>query len=133
MSTPARNKVNYLAAKHAYNARDLAGTLAFYAPDHRIMSGDARPDGEQLRAFLAGTLAAWPDVRLDVATAVAEDDWVMGRCVVTATHTTRALGRAPTGRKVETSFWDLHRFDEAGLIVQTWNLMDSLTLLQQLE
>jgi hypothetical protein len=31
-----------------------------------------------------------------------------------------------------TTFWDLHRFDEAGLIVQTWNLMDSLALMQQL-
>ena len=133
MSTQPRNKANYLAAKQAYNARDLEATLAFYAPDHRIMSGAARPGREHVRAFLEGILAAWPDVRLEVATAVAENEWVMGRCAVTATHATAAMGVAPTGRTVETTFWDLHRFDEAGLISQTWNLMDSLSILQQLK
>ena len=24
------------------------------------------------------------------------------------------------------ALWDLHRFDEAGLIAQTWNLLDRL-------
>jgi steroid delta-isomerase-like uncharacterized protein len=132
MSTPTRNKANYLAAKQAYNARDLDATIAFYAPDHRIMSGAARPGREHIRAFLEGTLAAWPDLRLDVATAVAEDDWVMGRCVVTARHVATVMGVPPTGKEVETTFWDLHRFDEDGLISQTWNLMDSLTIMQQL-
>jgi predicted ester cyclase len=37
-----------------------------------------------------------------------------------------------TGKNIESSFWDLHRFDEHGLIAQTWNLMDSLTIMQQL-
>jgi steroid delta-isomerase-like uncharacterized protein len=132
MSTRTRNKANYLAAKQAYNARDLEVTLAFYAPDHRIMSRAAPPGREHIRAFLEGTLVAWPDLRLEVATAVAEDDWVMGRCVVTATHTMAVMGVPPTGRAVETTFWDLHRFREDGLISQTWNLMDALTILQQL-
>jgi steroid delta-isomerase-like uncharacterized protein len=132
MSTRTRNKANYLAAKQAYNARDLDACIAFYAPDHRIMSRAAPPGREHVRAFLEGTLAAWPDLRLTVATAVAEDDWVMGRCVVTATHSTSVMGVPPTGREVETTFWDLHRFDEGGRISQTWNLMDSLTIMQQL-
>jgi predicted ester cyclase len=42
------------------------------------------------------------------------------------------MGVPPTGKSVVTTFWDLHRFDEAGLIVQTWNLMDSLSLMHQL-
>jgi steroid delta-isomerase-like uncharacterized protein len=132
MSPPTRNKANYLAAKQAYNARDLDTCLGFYTTDHRIMSRAARPGREHIRAFLEGTLAAWPDVRIEVATAVAEDSWVMGRCVVTATHTTTVMGVPATGKEVETTFWDLHRFDEDGLISQTWNLMDSLTILQQL-
>ena len=44
----------------------------------------------------------------------------------------RVLGVPPTGKQVTTTFWDLHRFDEVGLIVQTWNLVDSLTLMHQL-
>jgi predicted ester cyclase len=126
-----RNKANYIAAKAAYNARDLDHCLSFYAPAHQIMSRQAPPGREHIRAFLEGTLSGWPDLHLEVAHVVAEDDWVMGRCVASATHTTAVMGVAPTGRKVVTTFWDLHRFDETGLIVQTWNLMDSLTLMQQ--
>ena len=127
-----RNKANYVAAKRAFDARDLDRCLAFYARDHQIMSRPAPPGREHIRAFLEGTLAAWPDLRMEVAHVVAEGEWVMGRCVVTATHTTAVMGVPPTGKPVATTFWDLHRFDDAGLIVQTWNLMDSLTLLQQL-
>lgn len=128
----ARNKANYMAAKAAYNARELDQCLAFYARDHQIMSRPAPPGREQIRAFLEETLAAWPDLRLEVAQVVAEDDWVMGRCLATATHTTAVLGVPPTGKPVVTTFWDLHRFDETGLIVQTWNLMDGLALMHQL-
>jgi steroid delta-isomerase-like uncharacterized protein len=131
-SQSARNKVNYSAAKAAYNARELDQCLTFYARDHQIMSRPAPPGREQIRAFLEGTLAGWPDLRLEVAQVVAEDGWVMGRCVATATHTTAVMGVPPTGKQVVTTFWDLHRFDDAGLIVQTWNLMDSLALMQQL-
>ena len=128
----ARNKTNYIAAKAAYNARELEQCLAFYAREHQIMSRPAPPDRAHLRAFLEGTLAAWPDLELEVAQVVAEDDWVMGRSVATATHTTTVMGVPPTGKRVMTTFWDLHRFDDAGLIVQTWNLMDGLALAQEL-
>jgi predicted ester cyclase len=128
----ARNKANYIAAKAAYNARELDQCLAFYAPEHQIMSRPTPPGREHIRGFLAGTHLGWPDLRLEVAQVVAEDDWVMGRCVATATHTTAVMGIPPTGKQVVTTFWDLHRFDEAGLIVETWNLMDSLALMQQL-
>jgi predicted ester cyclase len=90
------------------------------------------PGREHIRAFLEATLAVWPDLRLEVAQVVAEDDWVMGRCIATATHTTAVMGAPPTGKQVVTTFWDLHRFDAAGLIVQTWNLTDTLSLMHQL-
>ncbi|HEY3493545.1 MAG TPA: ester cyclase [Polyangiaceae bacterium] len=128
----ARNKANYIAAKAAFNARELERCLAFYAPGHQILSQPTPPGREHVRAFLEGTLAGWPDLRVEVAQLVAEDDWVMGRSVATATHATKVMGVPPTGKRVVTAFWDLHRFDDAGLIVQTWNLMDGLALVQQL-
>jgi steroid delta-isomerase-like uncharacterized protein len=130
--TNARNKANYIAAKAAYNARDLDQCLTFYAREHQIMSQPVPPGREHIRAFLERSLAQWPDLRLEVAQVVAQDDWVMGRCVATATHTTAVMGVPPSGKQVVTTFWDLHRFDEAGLIVQTWNLIDSLALMDQL-
>lgn len=36
----ARNKENYLKAKAAFNVKDMAGCMSFYAPEHQIaMSG----------------------------------------------------------------------------------------------
>ena len=128
----ARNKANYIAAKAAFNARELDLCLTFYAQEHQIMSRPSPPGREQIRAFLEATLAGWPDLRLEVAQVVAEDDWVMGRSIATATHTTAVMALPPTGKQVVTTFWDLHRFDDTGLIVQTWNLMDSLAMMQQL-
>ena len=127
-----RNKTNYLAAKAAYNARDLDRCLAYYAPDHQIMSRPTPPGREHIRAFFEGTFAAWPDIQIVVENALAEDDWVMGRSISTATHSATVMGVPATGKKIVTSFWDLHRFDEDGLIAQTWNLMDSLAIMQQL-
>ena len=63
---------------------------------------------------------------------VAEGNWVMGRSVVTATHTTEALEVKPTHKRIETTFWDLHLFDGEGLILETWNLMDSVAIMSQL-
>lgn len=128
----ARNKATYLAAKAAFDARDLDRCVAFYAPSHRVMSRGAPPGREHIRAFLEGTLSAWPDLHLEVEHVLADGDLVMGRSVATATHTTATTGTPPTGRAVRTTFWDLHRFDDSGLIVETWNLMDTQTLMEAL-
>ena len=61
-----------------------------------------------------------------------EDDWVAGRCTTTATHAKTVMGVAPTNRQVQATFWDMHRFDADGRIVETWNLTDSLAIMQQL-
>lgn len=56
----------------------------------------------------------------------------MGHCTTTATHSEPVMGVAPTNRRVQATFWDLHRFNEQGQIVETWNLTDSLAIMQQL-
>ncbi|MET0334323.1 MAG: ester cyclase [Rhizobacter sp.] len=127
-----RNKSNYLKAKDAFNRRDLDACLAFYAPDHQIMSRPSPKGRDQIKAFFSGSHQTWPDMRIVVEHVLAENDWVMGRSVATATHTTSAYGIQPTLKQVETTFWDLHRFDERGLIVETWNLMDALAIMGQL-
>ena len=127
-----RNKSNYLKAKDAFNRRDLDACLAFYATDHQIMSRPSPKGRDQIKAFFVSSHQAWPDIRIVVEHVLAEKDWVMGRSVTTATHTTSVYGIQPTFKRVETTFWDLHRFDESGLIVETWNLMDSLAIMSQL-
>jgi predicted ester cyclase len=130
--TTTRNKASYLAAKAAFNRNDIDACVAFYAEAHQIMSPPSPKGRAEISAFLAGIHQAWPDIQIVVDHAVAEGNWVMGRSRATATHTTNILGVPPTFKHVETTFWDLHRFDDRGLIVETWNLMDSLAILRQL-
>ncbi len=128
----SRNKSSYLAAKEAFNRNDLDACTGFYAAGHQIMSRPSPPGREHIRAFFAGTHQLWPDIQIVVQHTVAEGDWVMGRSLTTATQTNAVFGVQPTLKRIETTFWDLHRFDEDGLIVESWNLMDSLAIMGQL-
>ena len=130
--TAARNKDNYLKAKAAFNDKDLDRCMSYYAPDHQIRSRDVGPGREHIRQSLASTRESWPDLKIVVEHAVAEDDWVMGHCTTIATHSQPVMGVAPTNRRIQASFWDLHRFNTEGQIVETWNLTDSLAIMQQL-
>jgi predicted SnoaL-like aldol condensation-catalyzing enzyme len=127
-----RNRENYLKAKDAFNAGDLDACMAFYAPNHQIRSRDVPSGREQIRAFLAGMSDTWGGLQVVVERTVAEGDWVMGLCRSVAVHDKEFMGVPATGRDVTAAFWDLHRFDESGLIAETWNLSDSLSIMQQL-
>ena len=128
----ARNKDNYLKAKAAFNNKRVDECVLFYAPDHEVKSKQSEKGRAGIQYFLEGLHQTWPDIQVTVEHCVAEDNWVMGRSVATATHSQVVLGVQPTNKKVTAAFWDLHRFDEDGLIVETWNLMDSLAIMQQL-
>jgi predicted ester cyclase len=128
----SRNKDNYLKAKAAFNDMDLDRCMSYYALDHQIRSRDVGPGREHIQQSLAATRQSWPDIQIVVEHAVAEDDWVMGHCTTTATHTQPVMGVAPTNKRIQATFWDLHRFNAEGQIVETWNLTDSLAIMQQL-
>ena len=132
MASASRNKQNYLQAKAAFNRKDMAGCMSYYAPDHHLRSRDVGPGRQHIERVLSSTRESWPDLVIVVEHAVAEDDWVVGRCTTTATHAKTVMGAAPTNRQVQATFWDMHRFDADGWIVETWNLMDSLAIMQQL-
>jgi len=127
-----RNKTNYLNAKAAFNRNDIDACVAFYAADHQLMSSPKPKGRDQIKAFFVSSHQTWPDIQIVVEHAVAEGHWVMGRSVTIATHTTVLFGVQPTHKRIESTFWDLHRFDEEGLIVETWNLRDNMAILGQL-
>ena len=131
-NTATRNKENYLKAKEAFNARRIGECILFYAPDHEVKSKQSEKGRAGIQKFLEDLHQTWPDIQITVEHCVAEDNWVMGRSVATATHSQVVLGVPPTGKKVTATFWDLHLFDDDGLIIETWNLMDSLAIMQQI-
>jgi predicted ester cyclase len=128
----ARNKANYLKAKEAFNNKRVDQCILFYAPDHQVRSKQSEKGREGIEKFLLGMQQTWTDIQITVEHAVAEDNWVMGRSIATATHSQVVLGVPPTHKKITASFWDLHLFDENGLIIETWNLMDNLAIMQQI-
>ena len=128
----ARNKENYLTAKAAFNNNRIDECILLYAPDHEVKSKQSEKGREGIQKFLEGLHQTWPDIQITVEHCVAEDNWVMGRSVATATHSQGVLGVPPTNKKITATFWDLHHFDDDGLIVETWNLMDSLAIMQQI-
>lgn len=127
-----RNKDNYLKAKDAFNAKDMATCMSYYALDHQIRSRPVGPGRQHIEQFLGGLHDTWSNLKIVVDHAVAEDDWVAGRCTTTAIHSKPVMGVAPTNREVRTTFWDMHRFNAEGKIVETWNVLDSLAIMQQL-
>ena len=128
----ARNKENYLKAKEAFNNKRVDQCILFYAADHEVKSKQGEKGRDGIQTFFEGLHQTWPDIQIKVEHTVAEGDWVMGRSVATATHSQDVLGVPPTGKKITATFWDLHRFDDDGLIIETWNLMDSLAIMKQI-
>lgn len=127
-----RNKENYLKAKEAFNKNKIDECILFYAPNHEVKSKPSAKGREGIQKFLEGLHETWADIQITVEHAVAEDNWVMGRSVATATHSKVVLGVPPTNKIIIAVFWDLHLFDDEGLIVETWNLMDNLAIMQQI-
>ena len=128
----ARNKENYLKAKEAFNNKRVDECILFYATNHEVKSKQSEKGRDGIQKFLEGLHQTWPDIQITVEHSVAEDNWVMGRSVATATHSQVVLGIQPTDKKITATFWDLHLFDEDGLIIETWNLMDNLAIMQQI-
>jgi predicted ester cyclase len=131
-SNAQRNKDSYLKAKAAFNEKDMAVCMSYYALDHQIRSREVGPGREHIEQFLAAMHDNWSDLKIIVDHAVAEGDWVAGRCSSTAIHSKPVMGVAPTNKVVKTTFWDMHRFNSEGKISETWNVMDSLAIMQQL-
>ncbi len=127
-----RNKENYLKAKEAFNNKRIDECLLYYAKDHEVKSKQSVKGRDGIQKFLEGLHETWPDIQITVEQSVAEDNWVMGRSVATATHSQVVLGVQPTGKQITATFWDLHLFDEGGLIIETWNLIDNLAIMQQI-
>lgn len=127
-----RNKANYLAAKKAFNEKDIPRCLAFYANNHVVKSMPAEKGRQVIEHFFKTLHSTWGGLIITVENVVAEDNWVMGRSIATGTHTQTVMGVAPTNQQITASFWDLHLFDEEGLIAETWNLIDNAAIMKQI-
>jgi predicted ester cyclase len=131
-SKTERNKANYLAAKEAFNNNDLPNCLRYYSLDHEVKSVPGEKGRHVIQHFFESMHAMWGGITITVEHVVAEDNWVMGRSMATATHSKTVLGVPPTDKQITAAFWDLHFFNEDGMITQTWNMIDNAAILKQI-
>jgi steroid delta-isomerase-like uncharacterized protein len=96
----------------------------------------SRPPGvaagaEGVRQQFDAFRAAFPDFKATIHDQIAEGDKVVTRKVFHGTHQGELMGIPPTGREVEIEVIDIVRIED-GRIVEHWNVVDRLGLLQQL-
>jgi steroid delta-isomerase-like uncharacterized protein len=117
----------------AWNEQDLDAAEGLLAPGYVRHDANAPdvvgPAAE--RQFIAGALAAFPDLRFDVEQLVAEGDLVLGRYTARGTQRGDFAGVAATHRAVVFVATESYRL-EGGRIAEQWVVMDTLGLLQQL-
>lgn len=100
--------------------------------NYRYQSPTESMEGvEDLKAFILAFRIAFPDLYIQIEDQIAEGDKVSTRITMTGTHQGDFLDLPPTGKSVQLQGVVLSRLED-GLIVEEWELLDQLTLLQQL-
>lgn len=117
----------------AVNSGDLDAFDALVAPaavDHDPGPGQV-PGPGGYRALFGELRTAFPDLHIEVAHLVADDDTVAFAYDVTGTHQGELMGHPATGRPVTFRGVQVSRFAD-GLLVERWGSSDQLGMLQQL-
>lgn len=89
------------------------------------------PDKEGVRQFFAMSLAAFPDMRIQVLRTIAEGDLVAAHCLFEGTHEGEFMGIPPTGRRISVPVVDIVRF-RGGRAAEHWGVTDTGVMMQQL-
>uniref|UniRef100_UPI0034E05758 ester cyclase n=1 Tax=Streptomyces chartreusis TaxID=1969 RepID=UPI0034E05758 len=131
MLTAADNKKRCLEMVDAWNRGELGGVTAHWSPDVVHHSEERIVPNEEMVLRMESGLTAFPDVRLDVRSVLAEDDRVSMRISVTATHKGPFMDIAPTNRTVTWHTAEEFRFVD-GKVVEHWDVINYMPMLREL-
>jgi steroid delta-isomerase-like uncharacterized protein len=125
------NKSIVIKMFQAINRQDLDAVEELMRHDFVVhMQGNAQGRAAS-RKFLSDEFSAFPDLKVDVETIVAEGDMVCVRLKETATHVGVYRGLTPTGRRLSYSVAGHWRLID-GRIKEGWIVYDQLDFLTQL-
>lgn len=128
-----QNKSLVRRFNESFNAGDLDGAVAVFAPDAVIHNSGA-PDPLNVEGFkqFGGVFrTAFPDGELTIEDLIVEGDMVVSRITYQGIHTGDMMGIPPTGKSVRVSAVIIDQFAD-GKIVESWRLFDQMAMMQQL-
>ena len=89
------------------------------------------PDREGLKQYMARVRTTFPDFHAEIDEMVAEGDLVIFYSSGFATHEGWLRGEAPTGKRVESISFTLHRMRD-GKIAERWYMVNQLELMREI-
>jgi steroid delta-isomerase-like uncharacterized protein len=113
--------------EEVFNNHNLEAIERYLAEQGRV---GFKQKKEGFKQFLSALFNAFPDMQTKIEHIVAENDLVVVFLNGTGTHKGEFRGRPPTNKKVNIRSADLYRI-ENGKIVEHWEVVDQLNLLQQ--
>jgi predicted ester cyclase len=126
--TAARNFI-----EKGLNQKDMMALDEYFSPeltDHALPPG--LPAGlEGRKIYASALLSAFPDLHVGVEDLVAEGEKLVTRYTVHGTHNGELMGIPPTGKQISIIGIAIDRF-ENGQSVEHWEIIDQLSLMQQL-
>ena len=112
---------------------DIAVAEELLAPDFVDHSpfGPLSPDRDGVLALFGMLFAAFPDLRAEIHEQLVDGNKVVTRKTFHGTHQGEFMGIPPTGNTVSFGVIDIVRVRD-GLMVEHWNVVDALALMEQL-
>ncbi|MDX1687755.1 MAG: ester cyclase [Candidatus Promineifilaceae bacterium] len=114
-----------------WNEGDFSVFDARFSADYVGHTSDELEGLEDAKRFVAAMRRAFPDFDYTVEDEIAEEDKVVNRWVVRATHQGEFQGIPATGKQVTITGISIYRVVD-GKLVEGWTNADMLGLLQQL-
>ena len=133
MSLEGNKEVIRVYVETIFNQKQVDRAEELVAPDfldHAALPGQA-PGLQGAKQKWAMYLAGIPDLRVTIEELVAEADKVAVRRSYDGTHQGELLGVPPTGKQVRIGGISIFRL-AGGKIAEHWEMLDRLTLMQQL-
>ena len=133
MSAEANKAVVRRLVEDLFNTGDVGiadEVLAGDYVDHSASHPEA-PGRENVKRSVSEWLAAFPDTVSVAHDVVAEDAKVAARWTTRATHRGEFMGIAPTGNRIDVTWFGVFRLSE-GKIVESWDTFNVVEMMRQL-
>ena len=134
MNTEDNKKASRRIVLELFNAGNLDLLDTLFSPDFvdHALPPDIPPTREGFRGMIPVLRRAFPDLQYTIEDQIAEGDKVAQLISARGTLQGEFMGMQPTGKTAVWQEMHWHRFDAAGLLVEHWDITDSLGMMMQL-